>query len=71
MRIVWRGLKQYAGDVILDPGIPKEVPDPIAKRIVADYGKYDLVEIVVGTRSVDAPPHDRMIRKAPRKRGRK
>jgi hypothetical protein len=75
MRIVWRGQRQYAGDVMLDPNVPTEVPDSIAARILQDYAKHGLVEIVAETtidsRSVDAPPNDRMIRKAPRKRGRK
>lgn len=75
MRIVWRGQKQYAGDVTLDPNIPKDVSDSVAERILDNYRKYGLVELVTEepseTRDVEAPPSDRMIRKPARKRGRK
>ena len=71
MRLIWRGVQPYSGDVTLEPNVPKDVPDEIGARILKDYGRHGLVEQDGAERSVDAPSNDRMVRSPKKKRGRK
>ena len=52
-------------------GIPEEISEKDAAAIMAKWGAYfEIVDTDTKTRDVEGPPHDRMIRKPHRKRGR-